>query len=97
MRNGSGRRQREIAEQMGVHESYVSRMLSGQRDLSWRHVRIICEVCGTDPELMKPLWQAAANVQPSDTQHPVEYLRTYLVRCGKGSPCSMSRDFFVCG
>ncbi|MFI8308456.1 helix-turn-helix domain-containing protein [Streptomyces sp. NPDC085927] len=78
MRNGSGRRQRELAEQMGVHESYVSRMLSGQRDLSWRHVRIICEVCGVDPKLMKPLWEAAADVQPSNADDPVQYLRTYL-------------------
>ncbi|MER5859786.1 helix-turn-helix domain-containing protein [Streptomyces sp900105245] len=78
MRNGSGRRQREIAEQMGVHESYVSRMLSGQRDLSWRHVRIICEVCGVDPELMKPLWEAAADVQPSNAEDPVQYLHTYM-------------------
>ncbi|WP_221354619.1 helix-turn-helix domain-containing protein [Streptomyces beigongshangae] len=78
MRNGSGRRQRELAEQMGVHESYISRMLSGQRDLSWRHVRIICEACEFDPELMKPLWEVAAGVQPSNADHPVQYLRTYL-------------------
>ncbi|MGW5330885.1 helix-turn-helix domain-containing protein [Streptomyces sp. NPDC004014] len=88
MRNGSGRRQREIAEQMGVHESYVSRMLSGQRDVSWRHVRIICDVCGVDPELMKPLWEAAAGVQPSNTEDPVQYLRTYLqgLHYALGSP-----------
>ncbi|MFC9931962.1 helix-turn-helix domain-containing protein [Streptomyces sp. NPDC127190] len=75
MRNASGRWQRELAEQMGVHESYVSRMLSGQRDVSWRHVRIICDECGVDPDLMKPLWEAAASVQPSNAQDPVEYLR----------------------
>ncbi|MBZ6100739.1 helix-turn-helix domain-containing protein [Streptomyces olivaceus] len=88
MRNGSGRRQRELAEKMGVHESYISRMLSGQRDVSWSHVRIICEVCGTDPELMKPLWEVSADVQPSDTDDPVEYLRTYLrgLHYASGSP-----------
>ncbi|WP_309030401.1 helix-turn-helix domain-containing protein [Streptomyces alfalfae] len=88
MRNGSGRRQREIAAEMGVDESYVSRMLSGQRDLSWKHVRIICEVCGADPESMKPLWHAAANVQPADADDPVEYLRTYLrgLHYAAGSP-----------
>ncbi|MEU5756722.1 helix-turn-helix transcriptional regulator [Streptomyces sp. NPDC047829] len=88
MRNGSGRRQRELAVEMNVHESYVSRMLSGQRDLSWKHVRTICEVCDTDPELMKPLWQAAANAAPSDAEDPVEYLRTYLqgLHYATGSP-----------
>ncbi|MGW2103631.1 helix-turn-helix domain-containing protein [Streptomyces olivaceoviridis] len=88
MKDGSGRRQRELAEQMGVHESYVSRMLSGQRDLSWRHVRIICDACGVDPELMKPLWEAAARVLPSNADDPVEYLRTYLqgLHYALGSP-----------
>ncbi|CAL9676301.1 hypothetical protein SUDANB105_07909 [Streptomyces sp. enrichment culture] len=70
MQKGSGRRQRELAQKMGVHESYASRMLSGQRDPSWKHVKIICEMCGIDPELMKPLWEAAAGVQPSDTAPP---------------------------
>jgi DNA-binding transcriptional regulator YdaS (Cro superfamily) len=46
MREGSGRRQRELAAQMGVHESYVSRMLSDQREVSWRHVNVICDVWG---------------------------------------------------
>ncbi|MCN9240402.1 helix-turn-helix domain-containing protein [Streptomyces sp. RY43-2] len=78
MRNSSNRRQRELAQQMGVDESYVSRMLSGQRDPSWKHVRTICEMCGTDPKRMKPLWEAAADVQPSNSDDPVQYLRTYL-------------------
>ncbi|MGW2492812.1 helix-turn-helix domain-containing protein [Streptomyces sp. NPDC001606] len=81
MRNASGSRQRELAEQMGVHESYVSRMLSGQRDVSWRHVRIICDECGVDPDLMQPLWEAAANVQPSNAEDPVEYLRPTSKAC----------------
>jgi transcriptional regulator with XRE-family HTH domain len=78
MKEGSGRRQRELASKMGVDESYASRMLSGQRATSWKYVRIICETCGVDPELMKPLWEVAAGVQPSDTEDPVTYLRTYL-------------------
>ncbi|KAF3469976.1 helix-turn-helix transcriptional regulator [Streptomyces sp. Tu 3180] len=88
MKEGSGRRQREFAEKMGVHESYVSRMLSGQRDPSWKHVKIICDVCGVDPEWMKPLWEAAADVQPSNANDPVTYLRTYLqgLHYALGSP-----------
>ncbi|MFF5860779.1 helix-turn-helix domain-containing protein [Streptomyces sp. NPDC012751] len=88
MKKSSGRSQRELAERMSVHESYVSRMLSGQRPLSWMHVRIICQVCGTDPQLMKPLWEAAADVQPSNTDDPVRYLRLYLqgLHYALGSP-----------
>jgi transcriptional regulator with XRE-family HTH domain len=78
MKEGSGRRQRELAVKMGVDESYASRMLSGQRATHWKYVKIICEVCGVDPKLMKPLWEVAAGVQPSDTEDPVTYLRTYL-------------------
>ncbi|MER6565123.1 hypothetical protein ABT288_02720 [Streptomyces sp. NPDC001093] len=63
---------------MGVHESYVSRMLSDQREVSWRYVNVICDVCGGDPELMKPLWEAAAAVQPSNADDPVRYLHTYM-------------------
>ncbi|MFH7341227.1 helix-turn-helix domain-containing protein [Streptomyces sp. KHY 26] len=88
MQNGSGRRQWDLAERMGVHESYVSRMLSGERFVNWKYVKIICEMCGMDPERMKPLWDASAGVQPSDTEDPVQYLRTYLqgLHFALGSP-----------
>nr|WP_275404865.1 helix-turn-helix transcriptional regulator [Streptomyces sp. SID10815] len=87
MQRESGRRQRDIAHRIGVDESYVSRMLSGQRELSWKYVVAICEVCGGDTELMKPLWEVAANVRFPDTP-PVQYLRTYLqaLRYAAGSP-----------
>ncbi|MFJ4007757.1 helix-turn-helix domain-containing protein [Streptomyces sp. NPDC090023] len=85
--NGSGHLQRTIAIALGVHESYVSRMLSGQRDSSWRYVAAICELCDHDPELIKPLWEVAASCPPSDTD-PVQYLRTYLrgLHFALGSP-----------
>ncbi|MFF5435449.1 helix-turn-helix domain-containing protein [Streptomyces griseofuscus] len=88
MQRGSGRRQWELAERMGVHASYVSRMLSGERFISWKYVRVICEMCGTDPERMKPLWEAAAGVPTSNTEAPGEYLRTYLqgLHYALGSP-----------
>ncbi|MFH7340689.1 helix-turn-helix domain-containing protein [Streptomyces sp. KHY 26] len=88
MQNGSRCRQWELAERMGVHESYVSRMLSGERFVHWKYVKIICEMCGVEPERMKPLWDASAGVQPSDTEDPVQYLRTYLqgLHYALGSP-----------
>ncbi|MFJ2170324.1 helix-turn-helix domain-containing protein [Streptomyces griseofuscus] len=88
MQRGSGLRQWELAEKMGVHESYVSRMLSGERFVSWKYVKIICEMCGQDPGRMKPLWEAAAGGQRSDTDDPGEYLRTYLqgLHYAHGSP-----------
>ncbi|MYS40161.1 helix-turn-helix domain-containing protein [Streptomyces sp. SID5998] len=88
MQRGSGRRQRDIAHRIGIDESYVSRMLSGQRELSWKYVVAICEVCGGDTELVKPLWEVAAGVPFPDDTPPVQYLRTYLqaLRYAAGSP-----------
>ncbi len=87
MWRASGRRQYEIAQRMGVDGSYVSRMLSGQREASWQHVLAICEVCEGDLALMKPLWEAAAGGRPPDGGH-IEHLRTYLraLRYAAGSP-----------
>ncbi|MFJ2271940.1 helix-turn-helix domain-containing protein [Streptomyces sp. NPDC087228] len=84
---GSGISQRELADHMNVHPSYVSRMLSGQRDLSWQYVKIISETCGGNPALMKPLWEVAARVRPPAAE-PTRYLRTYLqaLRYAAGSP-----------
>lgn len=88
MKNGSGRRQREIAQEMRVDDSYVSRMLSGERPVSWKHVRAICKVCDGDEQLMKPLWEVAAGVPFADSDDPVDYLRTYLkaLRYANGWP-----------
>ncbi|EYT77965.1 hypothetical protein CF54_39780 [Streptomyces sp. Tu 6176] len=87
MWRASGRRQYEIASRMGVDDSYVSRLLSGEREASWQHVLVICEVCGGDADLMKPLWEAAAGVRPADTD-PTQRLRTYLraLHYAAGSP-----------
>ncbi|MEU2730626.1 helix-turn-helix domain-containing protein [Streptomyces griseoviridis] len=86
MKHGSGRLQSEIARRLKVDQSYVSRMLSGERDVSWQYVLAICDVCGGDPTLMKPLWDTAAGVPPSGDA--VLYLRTYLqaLRYANGSP-----------
>ncbi|MFF3505356.1 helix-turn-helix domain-containing protein [Streptomyces sp. NPDC003247] len=78
MKEGSGHRQRQLAVMMDIDESYASRMLSGQRTTHWKYAKTICEACGVEPELMKPLWEVAAGVQPPETEDPVTYLRTYL-------------------
>lgn len=79
--------QRALAASMNVDPSYVSRLLSGQRDVSWRHVKIITDACGGNPDLMRPLWEAADGVDPSGTD-PARYLRTYLraLHYAAGSP-----------
>ncbi|WP_435884045.1 helix-turn-helix domain-containing protein [Streptomyces rubiginosohelvolus] len=76
MRAQSRVSQRALAGRMRIDPSYVSRILSGERDASWQHVLAICDLCNGDSALMKPLWEMAANVQP--TGDPTRYLHTFL-------------------
>lgn len=87
MRAHSRTSQRTLASRMRIHPSYVSRILSGERDASWQHVLAICDLCNGDAALMKPLWEMAANVQPTGAD-PTRYLHTYLraLRYAAGSP-----------
>ncbi|MFE3431147.1 helix-turn-helix domain-containing protein [Streptomyces sp. NPDC059171] len=87
MRAQSRISQRVLADRMRIDPSYVSRILSGERDASWQHVLAICEFCNGDSTLMKPLWEVAAHVPPSGG-NPTRYLHTYLraLRYAAGSP-----------
>ncbi|MGP3990828.1 helix-turn-helix domain-containing protein [Streptomyces sp. 3N207] len=87
MVNESNISQRHIAALLRVDPSYVSRMLSGEREASWPHVKAICDACRGDHRLLKPLWEVAAGVPPN-TDEPIRYLRTYLraLHYAAGSP-----------
>ncbi|MCX4970833.1 helix-turn-helix domain-containing protein [Streptomyces sp. NBC_00654] len=87
VRAQSGISQRALADRMNVDPSYVSRLLSGERDVSWPHAKIIIDTCDGNSDLIKPLWEAAIGVQPASAE-PTRYLRTYLqgLRYAAGSP-----------
>ncbi|MDJ1645379.1 helix-turn-helix domain-containing protein [Streptomyces pakalii] len=87
MQARSGVSQRALAERLEVDPSYVSRILSGERDASWRHVTTIVDSCDGNVDLVKPLWEAAVGVRPTGTE-PARYLRNYLIalRYAAGSP-----------
>ncbi|MFE6985781.1 helix-turn-helix domain-containing protein [Streptomyces griseus] len=87
MRAQSRVSQRVLAGRMRIDPSYVSRILSGERDASWQHVLAICDLCNGDSALMKPLWEVASNVPPTGGD-PTRYLHTYLraLRYAAGSP-----------
>ncbi|MET7344670.1 helix-turn-helix domain-containing protein [Streptomyces sp. NPDC005547] len=82
----SGIPQRTVAQHMNVDPSYVSRMLSGQRDVTLRNMKMIVDACEGNLELVKPLWDAANSVRP--TVDPTHALRAYLraLRYAAGSP-----------
>ncbi|WP_157856021.1 helix-turn-helix domain-containing protein [Streptomyces aureocirculatus] len=77
MARQSEQTQRKLATLLAVDPSYVSRMLSGYREVSWQHVKTICDACNHSPDLIKPLWEAASSA-PLPTTDTVRYLRTYL-------------------
>ncbi|MCR8945072.1 helix-turn-helix transcriptional regulator [Streptomyces sp. OUCMDZ-4982] len=87
MRLQAGVTQQTLARRMNVDPSYISRLLSGDRDLSWQHVKAIVDCCDGNADLIKPLWEVAAGVEPTGTD-PARYLRTYLqaLRYANGSP-----------
>ncbi|MGP3992089.1 helix-turn-helix domain-containing protein [Streptomyces sp. 3N207] len=53
MVNESNISQRHIAALLRVDPSYVSRMLSGEREASWPHVKAICDACRGDAAIMQ--------------------------------------------
>lgn len=78
--------QAALARHMNIDPSYVSRMLSGQRDVALQHAKAITSRCGGEIALVMPLWEAAHNVQTS--LDPVLALRAYLraLHYAAGSP-----------
>ncbi|MEK8141791.1 hypothetical protein NKH18_01490 [Streptomyces sp. M10(2022)] len=77
---------------MTTDRSYVSRMLSGERRATLRHVKLIAEKCGGDTDLVVLLWEIAAGVQNS-TVEPAHTLRAYLRACATPpGPLATSRS-----
>ncbi|MFE0083377.1 helix-turn-helix domain-containing protein, partial [[Kitasatospora] papulosa] len=78
--------QAALARHMNIDPSYVSRMLSGERDVALHHVKSIAEKCGGDIDLVMPLWEAANSVE--STTDPALALRAYLraLHYAAGSP-----------
>ncbi|GAA2266220.1 hypothetical protein GCM10010232_68210 [Streptomyces amakusaensis] len=48
-----------LGRAVGVHRSYISRLVSGQRLPSWKTARRFAAACDADPEDLRPLWNAA--------------------------------------
>lgn len=75
MWNQSELAQRTLAERMNVDRSHVARMLSGQRPAILAYVRQIAEHCGSDVELVIPLWEATVDPKDRRTTDPLGALR----------------------
>ncbi|MDQ0585830.1 helix-turn-helix domain-containing protein [Streptomyces rishiriensis] len=64
----SGKSRRELADDIEVSASYVSRVLSGERCPSWKIARRLTLACGGDPAEIQPLWIAARGQTPAQCQ-----------------------------
>lgn len=88
MQRASNRPQYLLAQELNTSASYVSRMMSGERPASWLHVRQLATSCGYDPELLRPLCNAAlGSPMPRDVD-ALAYLKCFLkgLRMSVGQP-----------
>ncbi|MGA4980112.1 helix-turn-helix domain-containing protein [Streptomyces cinereoruber] len=88
LHRSSGRSQKQAAKDLGIHASYLSRMLSGERPTSWTYVKKIVDAAGMSAETFKPLMEVAVGGPPSTGGDPGTYLRNYLaaLRYACGNP-----------
>jgi len=61
----------EVARQAGVSQSFVSRVLAGERIPSWPVVHKLASVLGGDPEDLRFLWESAQGLTASP-RRPLE-------------------------
>ncbi|MGX9923567.1 helix-turn-helix domain-containing protein [Streptomyces sp. NPDC002248] len=74
----SGLTQRQIAEALGIDATYVSRLLSGARKPRWEVVVFLADKARVNPQVLRPLWEVAKNLEPDISCDPISRLRTYL-------------------
>ncbi|WP_446038104.1 helix-turn-helix domain-containing protein [Streptomyces sp. SID1121] len=87
----SGHTQAALAKALSVHPSYVSRLLRGQRPVSWNHVKAICDQSGITADTLQPLYQTAmGSLNPSllNPGNAATNFRHYLeaLRLASGNP-----------
>ncbi|MEU1129555.1 helix-turn-helix domain-containing protein [Streptomyces sp. NPDC005900] len=88
MQRASGRPQYRLAQDLNTSASYISRMMSGERPASWLHVRQLAASCGYDPELLRPLCNAAQGGPVPRDIDALAYLKCFLkaLRMSVGQP-----------
>ncbi|WP_406423528.1 helix-turn-helix transcriptional regulator [Streptomyces sp. NBC_01589] len=77
----SGGTLRELAYVIGVHPSYVSRIMNGERDPSWRVTAGLAVACSADPADLLPLWNVVHHVaapQPATAEEAADHYRSFL-------------------
>jgi len=69
LQQSSGKSVGELARATRVSSSYISRLLSGERQPTWRITEQLCLSCGGDPDHIRPLWEVARGVRPRLLTH----------------------------
>ncbi|WP_405692397.1 helix-turn-helix domain-containing protein [Streptomyces sp. NBC_00057] len=68
---------RRLASDIGVHPSYISRILNGERDPSWCITAGLAVACAADPADLLPLWNTVHNVATPLPATPAEAADRY--------------------
>lgn len=49
---------KEVSSRIGCSASYLSRILSGERQLTWKLIRKFTQIGGADPEAPRTVWES---------------------------------------
>ncbi|MFF2306054.1 helix-turn-helix domain-containing protein [Streptomyces sp. NPDC058128] len=79
-----------LGEAIGVSRSYISRILSGERTPSWKVTLRLVEACDGDPEVVRPLWEAARGYQVAKPTSLPKALRGMQLAAGNIRPKELS-------
>jgi transcriptional regulator with XRE-family HTH domain len=91
LQRASGLSLRTLAGRINLSPSFLSRIMSGERFPSWKHVAAIARACGADPEVLRRVWEASKARR--DQPCPITLasaLRFLHLRAGSPTPWAIS-------
>lgn len=76
LQRSAGMTGRTLAARLGISPSLLSRILLGKRPPKWRVVKEFAELCGADPDDLRPLYEKAQGLRVVPPPSPEDYPRT---------------------
>lgn len=92
LQRASGLSLRALATRTGLSAGHLSRMMSGERFPSWKHVAALARACGADPEVLRRVWETS-NARRDSQARPTSLasaLRFLHLRAGSPTPWAIA-------